>query len=363
MSALDDADELAKHDPGGALQQVASLPGQLERVRTVQAEVAQSGPDLAARVGRRAGAGVEVVVCGMGGSAIGGDYAAAWAAGQGLRVSVHRGYGLPGWVGARHLLLFCSYSGDTEEVLSAFAAADGEALRVCITTGGELGERARRAGVPLVLLPPGLQPRAAIGHALVALLAVLHAAQLVTADPAAEVEAAARHLHAYARTLAPAVPETANRAKQLARACHERFVWVCTGSGRMQPVGRRWKTQIHENAKLPAAHSVLPEMHHNEILAWSGGAEIGRRACMLFLPDPDDPAAVERRMRLTAEMLRPRLAGIEWVHAESAPPLARMLAATVLGDYASVYLALLNGVDPTPVPEIRQIKERLARPQ
>jgi glucose/mannose-6-phosphate isomerase len=362
VSALDDADELGRRDPGGALQQVAGLPGQLEHVRQVQAELAQAAPDLAARV-RVRGAGVEVVVCGMGGSAIGGDYAAAWGARHGLRIGVHRGYGLPRWVTARHLLVFCSYSGDTEEVLSAFAAADGDALRACITTGGELGERARGAGVPLVLLPPGLQPRAAIGHALVALLALLHAAGLVAADPAAEIEAAARHLQAYARTLAPAVPEAANRAKQLARACHEHLPWVCTGSGFLRPVGRRWKTQIHENAKSPAVHSVLPEMNHNEILAWSAGVDAGRSACMLFLPDPDDPAAVERRMRLTAEILRPHLARIEWVHPESAPPLARMLASTLLGDYASVYLAFLNGVDPTPVPEIRQLKERLARPQ
>jgi glucose/mannose-6-phosphate isomerase len=362
VNGLDDAGALAERDPGGALQQVATLPDQLQRVRQVQADLARAAPDLAARV-RGRGAGVEVVVCGMGGSAIGGDYAATWAAPLGLRVGVHRDYALPAWVTPRHLLLFCSYSGDTEEVLSAFAAAGGDALGACITTGGALEERARASGVPLVLLPPGLQPRAALGHALVALLAFLHAAGLVAADPAAAIEAAARHLHACARTLAPAVPEAANRAKQLARACHERLPWVCTGSGYLRPVGLRWKTQFHENSKSPAAHSVLPEMNHNEILAWSAGVEAGRSACMLFLPDPDDPAPVERRMRLSAEILRPRLSGVEWVHPESAPPLARMLAATLLGDYASVYLAFLNGVDPTPVPEIRQLKERLARPQ
>ncbi|MFQ5601380.1 MAG: bifunctional phosphoglucose/phosphomannose isomerase, partial [Candidatus Krumholzibacteriia bacterium] len=356
---MDDAPALAGRDPGGMLQQVAGFPAQLARAREVQAAFRAAHPGLAAQSSAGEPAR-EVLVCGMGGSAIGGEFAAAWAASCGVRVEVHRGYGLPTWVEARHLLVFSSYSGDTEETLSAYEASAGcRARRVCVTTAGRLAELARRDGLPCLELPAGLQPRAALGHSLVALLVLLHESGLVRRDPVAEIDAAARHLRKLGETLAPEVPESDNRAKQLARSCHGRLPFFCTGTGITRPVGTRWKGQLNENAKALAVASVLPEMNHNEIMAWRAIPEVRRLARLFFLRDRDDPPALLRRMQVTSEILAERVAGVDWLDTAGTGLLERMLGASYLGDYASVYLAFLNDVDPTPVQQIDVLKQRL----
>jgi glucose/mannose-6-phosphate isomerase len=349
---LDDAAALGRADPGGMLAMVAGLPAQLERAATVRdAALAAGGTPARSR---------SVLVCGMGGSAIGAEVAAVWAAAHGVRVTVHRSYGLPAWLDDATLLVFSSYSGNTEETLSAFdAAARFGAARRCIATGGTLAARARAAGAPLVLLPPGLQPRAALGHSLVALTAHLHAAGLVP-DPVPDLERAAAHLRRLLARWEPASGGAHNAAKQLARRWHGRLPVVWTGSGATQPVGVRWKGQIHENAKSFATVSVFPELDHNEIMAWTALPELRKESVLTLVRDRDDGDAIARRMQVTAEILSPRVGAIEWVDTEGDSVLERVLSAAWLGDWASVYLAFLYGVDPTPVGEIETLKARLA---
>jgi glucose/mannose-6-phosphate isomerase len=358
LSSLDDVGALSAHDPGRMLQQVAELPQQLSRAAEVQA--AFRGADSRLAVRARSFGVREALVCGMGGSAIGGDYAATWAAAHGVRVSVWRGYGLPAWIDSQQLLVFSSYSGDTEETLSAFAASPSDAVRLCIATGGELARRAREASVPLIALPPGLQPRAALGHSLVALLIALHESGLVEAEPVADLHAAARGVAESARHLAADVPESSNRAKQLARLCHEHLPFFYAGGACLGPVALRWKSQLHENAKAHAFASALPEMNHNEIMAWSALPDVRKRARLFFLHDPHDDVRVERRMRLTAELLQQHVAGVDRVKPDGDGVLQHMLTTTHLGDFASVYLAFLNGVDPTPVERIEALKRHLS---
>jgi glucose/mannose-6-phosphate isomerase len=295
----------------------------------------------------------------MGGSAIGGDYAGFWAGQQGLSLRVHRGYGVPAWVGEETLLLFSSYSGTTEEVLSAYDESPPRCAKLCITTGGALRERARADGVPVLLLPAGLQPRAALGHSLVAVLLVLEAAGLLQESPLPEIVAAQRHLEAMQHELSPEVPEERNRAKQLSRACANRPTWIWTGNGALQPVGRRWQAQWNENAKTLAWASVLPEMCHNEIMAPPSPQPLCEATQVLALADPGDPAPVLRRMQLLERLLSPHLAGVQRLQSRGETTLVRMLRATFLGDYTSVYLAFLRGVDPTPVQRIQELKQRL----
>ncbi len=356
MKRLDAAASLAAADPGGMLAQVADLPRQLERA------VGLEGAVRAGVAGLR-GPFRELLVCGMGGSAIGGDYAAAWAAPLGGCVRVHRGYQLPPGVDAATLLVFSSYSGDTEETLSAFEAAPSGTAQLCVTTGGTLGERARARGVPVLLLPGGLQPRAALGHSLGVLLWVLHAARLVCEPPAAALLATVRRLDAGRESFGPGAPQERNRAKQLALFLHGHMPWVVSGNGILAPVARRWKAQLHENAETMALASELPEMQHNEIMAPPRPEAVCRLTRLLFQSGADEPPALQRRLRLTAELFAPHVAGSEWIEAEGATSLERMLHATLLGDFTSVYLAILNGVDPTPVGRIQELKARLRAPR
>jgi glucose/mannose-6-phosphate isomerase len=264
-------------------------------------------------------------------------------------------------VGSDTVVVAASYSGNTEETLAAFDASAGlRAPRLCVTTGGALAERARRAGVPRFELPGGLQPRAALGHSLVALMLLLHEAGIVSADPLPDIEAAARQLGRVRDRCGPERAHGINPAKRLALRLHGHLPLIYTGPGPTQPVGVRWKGQLHENAKTLAATSVFPELDHNEIMGWQALPEVRRAALLVLLRDRDDGAAIARRMRITAEILSPRVAGLEWIDTEGETVLERMLGGAHLADWTSVYLAFLNGVDPTPVTEIEQLKKRLA---
>jgi glucose/mannose-6-phosphate isomerase len=357
VTLLDDPGALAARDPGGMLQAVAGLPEQLRQAATARAAFRSAYATAVAPASGR-----DVLVCGMGGSAIGGDMAAAWCAARGVRVAVHRGYGLPEWVGPQTQLVFSSYSGNTEETLSAFDAAVGRGLEgLCITTGGALAARARAAGMPVYAIPGGLQPRAALGHSLSGLLMLLHAAGLV-ADPGPAVEAAAAHLEALAAQLGPQSPSAGNAAKRLATLWHGKLPVIYTGYGLTLPVGVRWRGQVNENAKSLAAAAAFPELDHNEIMGWQALPAIRQNCVLVLLRDRDDHPAVLRRMRITAEILAPRAAALEWVDTAGESALERQLGLVWLGDWASLYLAFLNEVDPTPVAEIELLKRRLAEP-
>jgi len=356
VTHLDDAAALRQLDPGGMLAQVGGMPEQLAGAGAARAAFRDGG----GIGGTRRDGIASVLVCGMGGSAIGGDIAAAWAAPQGLRIAVHRGYGLPAWVKADTLLVFSSYSGNTEETLAAFDASERlGAPRLIIATGGALAARGRAASVPVYAIPGGLQPRAALGHSLAALLVLLHESGWV-ADPLPELEAASRQLARLATAYGPEAPESDNRAKRLARLFHGRLPVIYTGSGLTAPIGVRWRGQIQENAKSFATSNVFPELDHNEIMSWQALPELRRMALVVLIRDRDDGAAVARRMTVTAEIIQPRVAAIESVDTEGQSALERQLGAVALGDWASVYLAFLNGVDPTPVAEIERLKQRLA---
>jgi len=357
LSTLDDVDALGKLDAGGMLRQVAALPAQLARGAEVRRafHAADRLAGAVAAVGAR-----EVLVCGMGGSAIGADFAAVWAASHGVRLSVWRGYGLPAWVGRQHLLVFSSYSGNTEETLAAFDDSPPDAARVCITTGGALARRARATSVACLELPPGLQPRAALGHSLVALLTILHGSRLVAADPVADLEQAARAVRRSGDRLGPEVPEAANAGKQLARQWHGHLPLFYAGDGCLGPVALRWKGQLNENAEAHAFASMLPEMNHNEIMAWSALPDLRRRMRLFFLHDPHDDARVAMRLRLTAELLAAHAASVHDLTADGDTCLEHMLTMTQLGDFASVYAAFLNGADPTPVARIEALKTRMS---
>jgi len=303
----------------------------------------------------------QVVVAGMGGSAIAGDYAAALLRDRcRVPVFVWRDYGLPAFVGPDTLVVASSYSGNTEETLSGFDRARRAGARVvAITTGGELGRRAEAAGYPVFKVDYQAPPRAALAYSLFPLLGILTALG-VSPDLTAEVDEAGSVAAGLIRAVRPETAEASNPAKALARAAQGRVV-VVYGGGSLEPVARRWKTQVNENSKGWAFFESLPELNHNAVVGFTYPPS-GRDALLVIgLTSPGESAELDARLEVTAELLRQAGHEPRIVAAGGDSRLARMIHLTVLGDWFSYYLALLNGVDPTPVPPIDFLKAELAR--
>jgi glucose/mannose-6-phosphate isomerase len=293
-----------------------------------------------------------VFVCGMGGSAIGGDLAAA-ALGDRLAkpMLTVRGYELPSWATPEWTVLCSSYSGGTEETLACFEAA-GElgARRIVQSTGGALVEAAREAGVP-VIAPPGIyQPRVAVAYMFVSAAAV---AALAGVAPSidAEIAAAAAFLEEQRESLK-------FRAAEIAAAIGD-VPAVIHGADLTVPVARRWKTQLNENAKLPAVFSELPEADHNELCGWEG---VGPRrpAAAVFLEDRDQHPRLARRFELTAEAASATASAVVRVETAGETRVERLLWATILGDLVSLEVANRLGVDPVRIDALERLKEAMA---
>lgn len=289
-----------------------------------------------------------LVVCGMGGSAIGGDLAAAAIGDRasGL-VRVARGYS-PGVVGAETLVLCASYSGETEETLSCFEAAGAAgAQRVALTTGGALAERAREEGVPVIGVPAGMKPRAAVVYMTVAALECAAAAG-VCRSLRDEIEGSEEVLSSLADD--PEAGEVAGRLDGTIPVVH--------GAELTAAPARRWKGQLNENANAAAFYSELPEANHNEIEGWEPALEAAPFSAV-FLEEPDLHPRVARRVELAAADLEARGAPVIRVSSRGDTPVARVLSLVMLGDLVSVRLAELRGVAPSAMEAIERFKRQL----
>lgn len=342
MSALDFVREV---DPSGQLDDVLSLP---EHLRDALWRVESAG------IAEREASGV--VVCGMGGSAIGGDLAYA-ALGDRLTKPLEtvRGYAPSPVTPPDRLILCSSYTGDTEETVACYeAAAALGAPRIVVSTGGSLTEMARRDGVPVIGLPAGLQPRVAVGYMFVAAAEVTRMAG-AGESLRSEVDYAAAHLERDREALC-------DRAAQIARRLEGSLLMIA-GCGLTAPAAYRWKTQVNEMAKAPAFSHVIPELDHNEIVGWEGASRDGHGSfSAVFLTDRDQHPRVRQRFELTAELIEPHAAEVITVETEGETRTERLLWTVALGDLVSLGLAGLREVDPGPVEVIEQLKDRLGRP-
>jgi glucose/mannose-6-phosphate isomerase len=299
-----------------------------------------------------------LVVAGMGGSGIGGLLAAAALGDRASRpLLVSRDYALPSWTTPDTTVLCCSYSGNTEETLAAYEAAGAlGARRIVATTGGALAEQARAEDVPVIPFPAALQPRSAVAYVTVAALEV---AALCGVGPSlhSEIDVAAAHAEDLAAEWGPDGPAD-GPAKELARALDGSIVQVA-GAGLTTPVAYRWKSQINENAKAPAFTHELPELDHNEIMGWTRAADYGRFAAV-FLDDCDLHPRVRDRMALTRELIEPSAVSTHVVETQGEYRVERLVSVLLMGDLVSLYLAVLAGIDPSPVDAIERLKADLA---
>jgi glucose/mannose-6-phosphate isomerase len=336
--------------------------GMAARIAGIPAQIGEALDHLAREPWRIPAHAADLLAVGaMGGSAMAAELIAGLEADRLPHpVVIARDYGWPACVTSRSLVLLCSYSGNTEETLALEAAAAERGFpRVALTTGGALADRCARAGVPVMRMPGGSPPRAALFGAWVRIAGLLHELVWIP-DPAAEWRRAREAAQQAGAALAPESPEASNPAKQLARALHGRLVYVYAGSERLGAVATRWRQQLQENAKVPAHSALVPELNHNEIVGWQVGGPLQAMTSVVLLRDPEDSPEVATRLALTGEYVARQGARVHEVRSTGATRLERAVRLVQLGDWVSFYLALLGGVDPTPIPSIDEFKRRLA---
>ncbi len=371
---LDDAAALEAGDPQAMLPAVASGAAQVREAAMLAVE---AGVARLAEEGRPR----SIVVCGMGGSAIAGDVLAA-VTGPSCPVQVvtHRGYGLPGWVGAADLVVAVSCSGSTEETLSALEEAVRRGCRLLVVGAVDspvwaLGERGRAV---LVLVNQGRQPRASVWSLSTPLIVAAHALGLVQAD-ADVVEATAVQLEQVALRCRVDADHFVNPAKVLALELAEALPVVWGTSALAGTAAYRFACQLNENAKVPAVWGVLPEANHNQVVAFDGpfagrasataedlfaerGDEVERtRMRLVLLRDSEEHQQVHRRAEVSRELARDRGVEVSAITAEGRSSFERLASLVGLTDWTSAYLALLEGRDPTPVEAISALKRRIAQ--
>jgi len=303
-----------------------------------------------------------IVTTGMGGSAIGGDLLRSLFSDVcSVPVVVNRNYSIPKFVNKDTLFIAASYSGNTEETLSAFEKAlKKKAMVVSMSSGGgELEADSKRAGVPHFTIPQkGIQPRCAFGHLFVPMMTFLSRLGFIP-DTAGQLKEAVELLSKAALRLAPDVPVKDNEAKRIAIEAYDKMPVIYASQTYFDIVAMRWKGQFNENSKMMAFHNVIPEMNHNEIVGWGIPGNITRQCAAIFLSDDADLPKIQDRMSITKDLIADEDVKIIDVPAQGDSPLARALYLIYVGDFVSYYMAVLNGVDPTPIERIDLFKERL----
>lgn len=351
LKVLESPARYRKVDPGNFYQLMVDFPTQLRQA----VEIAQKF-----NWDKRDFRPTSIVVAGMGGSAIGADLVRSFLWGE-LTVpfQVIRHYTLPAFVGPQTLFFASSYSGNTEETLSAFEIATKlRAEIVCITTGGKL---ARRAGsFPVISIPEGYPPRAALGFSFVHLLLALGKMGLAL-DYSLAILRLAGFLEKEIKNWERTVKKGKNEAKELTAQLYGKVPLVYAGSDFLEPAAVRWKGQICENAKQPAFYNFFPEFNHNELVGFGVLKHLAGKLVAVFLQDRDDHPRVPVRMKIVEDIFKKKKIPVLKLSSKGESVLERMFYLILLGDFVSYYLAILNGVNPKPVEIIDYLKGRLEK--
>jgi glucose/mannose-6-phosphate isomerase len=347
---LDNLARFSELDPKNMLGQIDNLPNQLESAWALGQQ-----QRLPVWKGIR-----QVLITGMGGSAIGADLLAAYIAPHcPVPVIVLRDYDLPAWATGPHTLVIAnSHSGNTEETLSAFSQAlENNCLVMALTTGGKLHAQATQAGAPVWLFEHNSQPRAAIGFSFGLLIAALTRLDLVP-NPEPALQSALQAMRAQQAQIKADIPVVQNSAKRMAGQLMGRWVAVF-GAGLLAPVARRFKGQLSELAKAWAQYEYLPEADHNSLAGILNPEELFPKTMMLFLQATSNHPRNQLRSDLTRKIFMLEGLNTDTIHAAGETPLANQWTTLHFCDYAAFYLAMAYGVDPDPVVMIDTLKAEM----
>jgi glucose/mannose-6-phosphate isomerase len=300
-----------------------------------------------------------IVVAGMGGSGIGGELLKDWTRDRiTVPIEVCKEYSLPAYAHKNTLVFVVSYSGETEETLSVFRdAIKRKCMIICISSGGNLHEFAEKLGFPHLLVPSGMAPRATLPYLFMPLITTLEKMGLVSGVDE-EVSETTKVLEQVSADNSPEKPLSRNFSKKLAENING-TVPAVYGFGFHRTVAQRLKTQFNENSKNPAKWEVFPELNHNEIVGWEEAKEFAEWFSVIFVRDAEEPAEIRKRIEATKELMNRQIKKLFEVHSRGTSRLAKMTSVICTGDFTSVYLAILRGIDPTPVKTIALLKEEL----
>jgi glucose/mannose-6-phosphate isomerase len=303
-----------------------------------------------------------IVVTGLGGSAIGGDIIRTYALQKAaIPVLVNRDYDMPVFINSDTLVLTVSYSGNTEETLSSYQQARNKgAAIIAVTGGGKLADLAEQDGYAVVKVPSGLSPRAATGYLFTPLALILEELGIIQ-GATDDLQETVQILRAVRDNNHPGVDYPHNPARVIANEIKDNLPLIWGSSSRSETAAMRWKTQINENAKSPAFFSIFPELNHNEIVGFEVPENLLARIVVIILRDPADHASVKRRMDISKEIIQSKVKKVIELVAQGESFLAKFYSLVYIGDYASFYLAQEYGINPTPVKIIDYLKAELAK--
>ena len=352
VEILDDPVKLKGIDKSGMLSKAYSLPDMLEE-----------GWKLAQGSALKDLEGFEnIIISGMGGSAMGGDILRS-AFGEGLKIPVfvNRSYDVPGFLSDKTLFIAVSYSGNTEETLSAFNKAVNMKCKLAsISSGGKLEALSKDLGIPHLKVPSGFPPRAALGYILPSLLYVLAMTKLVDGIEESLLESV-KLLRILRDKYSINEAAKSNEVKQMARRILGKVPLIMSCVETTSSAGFRWKTQLSENGKVTSLHIDFPELNHNDLVNISFLKSGKHVFYAIILRDKFDSERMKKRIEITKSLVSGNLGGFNEVWTQGNSKLARILSLIMYGDFLSVYLAVLQDIDPTPVSVIEQLKKELSR--
>lgn len=357
---LDALENIRELDPDDMKGVVEDFKVNLERAREIVEDFARHNREKIDEWKNNKQEISQIVVVGMGGSAIGGNLLVDYLYDRlDIPVSVFREYKLPKFIDDKCLIIFISYSGNTEETLSSFADANSRKCKILsITSGGNLASFSSRLKIPVVTLPGGLPPRGAIPLLSLPLFLVLEKIGLIS-GVSTELNEVLNVVKRKIEQNKVEIPISENIAKQAAIKIHGSIPLIYAPAG-YASVARRFKCQFNENSKSPSYWDVFSELNHNEVVGWQVPSDITKSFTVLLLRTADENDSIRARIELTKEiMLKPAVKDIVEIHAEGSTKLAIIYSLIIMGDFISYYLAILNGVDPSPVPGISRLKKEL----
>lgn len=349
-----DIDSIRKVDKANMLEILLDLPMQCKRAKALGKYL-----DLPQEYSNFD----NILFTGQGGSAIGADIIRSFLAYRvRVPIEVNRNYIVPSFVNSKTLAFVCSYSGNTEESLSAYKRLKKSGARIiALTSDGKLASWADADRLPCIMLPQGIPPRCAIGYMVLTPLVVLAKMGLIGSmdrEIAQTVEVLERLKN---ERLAPEIGGTKNIARKIASLCYKKFVIIygsddCTG-----PVVTRWRQDLNENSKILCSSHIFPELDHNEITGWEDAKHISKDFLVVILRDRNEHPRVKLRIQISKRLIKRKAKRVIEVSSQGKGPLSRIFSLIYIGSMVSFYLAVLNGVDPTPVDNVTYLKRELAK--